>query len=175
MKLTVAQVAAAWSIPLQTVHSAVQDGRLPADKVGEGRHATYYIQSEDAEAYASAHRPRDREARQVKSLVDALREHGVQAVVEATRNPAAMLRDGVDVTGWYAQTMPGAVLFVRTVTIPDATSRPDEPPPALATSERRVLVVNAPHAQRATWQEVADAGDAPCTLVMAPGGYVTDR
>lgn len=92
-------------------------------------------------------------------LVELIRQHGVATVGRAMHSVPDQLQHGWDLTTWSMQQVPGAVLFFR---LRDS----------VVTGEPRVLCVNAPAAERATWEALAAEADAPVVLLLAPAGHV---
>ena len=93
-------------------------------------------------------------------LSDLIRKHGVERIGPAVRGqlPAEMLGEGWDLTNWRVSVAPGAVLFYQ---IRDR----------MTTAERRILVINAPEADRMNWaREIAGESDAPLTLILQARG-----
>jgi hypothetical protein len=93
-----------------------------------------------------------------QQLAALLQAAGLQAVAEAIRNPAAQALHGWDLTRWRTESVAGAVLFVH---LDDAGLIDDTP---------RVLVVNAPETDRATWEELAKGHETDVTILLLPGG-----
>ena len=98
-----------------------------------------------------------------EQLIALIREHGVNTVGEATRNPiGAAIGHGWNLTRWEARQAPGAVLFVHL----DEAGRLD--------GEPRILCVNEPESERGCWEELIAQthSDIPVTILMTPGGVV---
>ena len=93
-----------------------------------------------------------------EQLVRYIREYGPMTVADIVSgaNVALQLTHGWDFTAWSAKSVPGAIFFFRVDS--DKIAIPDT----------RVLAVNAPEAERPTWERVAAQSDAEVVVLMMP-------
>lgn len=94
-------------------------------------------------------------------LESLIKAEGVSVIAQAVGRFwfAKMLKEGLDLTCWRAQTAAGAVLFFQCF------------PDGIVTADPRILCVNAPESERGWWEAYfaqGDAPDAPTRILMTP-------
>jgi excisionase family DNA binding protein len=159
------EAAAILDVTPQHVAYLCKEGRLPATR--EGR--DWRIPRAAVEAYRDA--PKDKGGRPRKEaggvtaeqLVELMRERGVvwvgDTVADFAKQLVPSILEGLNLVRWVVRQTDGATLFYR---VADGA----------ATDETRVLVVNAPPAERTRWEALAAEQPGPTIVVMAPGGRV---